>query len=143
MAFKKKNVERIYTKYKECNQGDVIVEGVYQRVIEGNYGIQHEFRHPAEEKVRVLNSSGHLNFLLHEYANFGDYCRVTYEGTTTLEKGKMKGKEAHQFSLEIDDEKFDPAFTRMEKKAQPGKEGALTEQEIDDTIDEALEDMSL
>jgi hypothetical protein len=140
MAFKKKNVERVYTKYKECNAGDVIVEGIYQRVVEGRYGIQHEFRHPDEEVARVLNSSGHLNFLLSEYANFGDYCRVTYEGSIKLDKGPMKGKDAHQFSLEIDDERFDPAFNRADEKAKiPNKGDNIATPELD----EALEDMSL
>lgn len=139
MAFKKKNVERVYTKYKECNEGDVLAEGVYQRVIEGRYGIQHEFRHPDEDKVRVLNSSGHLNYLLNTYAEFGDYCRITYEGSKILVKGPMKGKDSHQFSLEIDDDRFDPAFNRANNKPK------VPEKNEDEPapLDKELEDMSL
>jgi hypothetical protein len=143
MAFKKKNVDLKYLKFKYCTPGEIIAEGVYERQGESNYGINHHFR-TEENYVQVLNSSGHLNWLLNEYAVFGDFCRVTYEGSEILEKGKMKGREAHKFSLEIDDDKFDKSFTRdtsKQSKTPPPKSDSKNVQ--DEPIDEELEDMTL
>jgi hypothetical protein len=141
MAFKKKNVALKYLKFKECNPGDVIAEGVYERQGESNYGINHHFR-TDENYIQVLNSSAYLNSLLNEYAVFGDYCRVTYEGMKVLETGRMKGREAHQFSLEIDDDKFDKSFTRDTSKQGKTPPKSETSEEAP-SVDEDLENMTL
>lgn len=141
MAFKKKNVDIKYLKFNECNPGDVIAEGIYEKQGESNYGINHHFR-TDENYIQVLNSSGHLNYLLNEYAVFGDYCRVTYEGMEVLEKGKMKGREAHKFSLEIDDDKFDKSFTRDTSKQGKTPPKSDTSEEAP-SVDEDLENMTL
>lgn len=141
MAFKKRNVEKSFLKYKECSKGDILVEGVYEKQGEDNFhNISHEFR-TEDNIIQVLNSSGHLNYLLNEYAVFGDFCRVTYEGMITLEKGRMKGKDSHTFSLEIDDEKFDKSFVRDTSKKD--KTPPASESEEAPKCDEDLEDMSL
>lgn len=142
MAFKKKNVDKKFLKYKECSVGDILVEGVYEKQGEDNFGgITHEFRTDNNE-IQVLNSAGHLNYLMNEYAVFGDYCRITYEGTVTLEKGRMKGKDSHTFTIEIDDEKFDKSFVRdtsKQGKTPPASEAKEEAPKCDDD----LEDMTL
>lgn len=144
MAFKKKNVEKNFLKYKECDKGQVLVEGVYEKQGSDNFGNKtHEFR-TDDNEIQVLNSSGHLNYLMNEYASFGDYCKVTYEGTITLDKGPMKGKDSHTFTLEIDDDKFDKSFARNEttKKKTPPVNSAATSED-DESSDSELEDMTL
>lgn len=120
MAFKKKNVEKKYApKYKECQKGDLIAEGVYEKCGEDNFGNPTYELRTEDNTIIVANSSGHLNYLMNEYAQFGDYCRITYEGTTVITKGRMKGKDSHVFTLEIDDERFDTSFTKdVTKKAK-------------------------
>lgn len=143
MAFKKKNVDKKFLKYKDCEFGQVLVEGVYEKAYQGTYGVQYDFR-TDDDFIQVLNSSGHLNYLLNEYASFGDYCKITYEGSKVLEKGPMKGKDAHQFSLEIDDDRFDKSFARNgvlpeKKPTPPAKDESVKEE----TCDSELEDMTL
>lgn len=72
--------------------------------------MQHIF--VTEEGEICLNSSGHLNHLLDKYAFEGAKCNVTYAGKVLLTKGNMKGKEAHNFELEIDDADKAPVRTR-------------------------------
>lgn len=104
MAFQKVAGARKYFKYAECEQGQrLVVEGLYVGPEQGKYGVQHVFKQKDKEVV-VLNSSGHLNWLLENYASAGtSLCNVIYDGKTVLDKGPMKGKEAHRFELEIDD----------------------------------------
>jgi len=143
MAFKKKNVEKNFLKYKECNEGDIVAEGIFEKCGEDNYGNPtYEFR-TEDNKIQVLNSSGHLNYLLNEYAVFGDFCRVTYEGMIKLEKGKRKGKDSHTFTLEIDDEKFDKSFVRDTSKQSKRKELEAEKEPTEVIEEEDLENMSL
>jgi hypothetical protein len=104
MAFQKLNVPKKFYQYKNMEANDVLCEGTYVKVGEDKFGgVTHEFRDAQEDVVHVLNSSGHLNFLMREYAQFGDYCRVTYKGKEKLPKtSKFAGKESHVFDLEID-----------------------------------------
>jgi hypothetical protein len=103
MAFQKLNVEKKFYQYKNLKDGETF-EGTYVKVGKDKFGgITHEFRDAEEDVIHVLNSSGHLNFLMREHAQLGDYCRVTYKGKTELPKSsKFAGKESHNFDLEID-----------------------------------------
>lgn len=102
MAFKKVGGARRFIKYSECKPGQVLVDGKFIRTEEGRFGLNHIFQEGDGELV--LNSSGHLNWLLETYGFEGAVCRVTYQGKEKLTKGNMKGKEAHRFELEIDDD---------------------------------------
>jgi hypothetical protein len=138
MAFKKKNVDKKFLKYSDCTENEVIAEGVYEKTGESKFGITHEFR-TEENFMQVLNSAGHLNYLLNEYAVFGDYCKVTYDGIVVLEKGAMKGKNSHNFTLEIDDDKFDTSFARDTSKQSK----TPPKSDSEPTCDVNLEDMTL
>lgn len=76
---------------------------MYQGPEEGKFGIQHVFRQDNGEIV-VLNSAGHLNWLLENHAPTGSLCNVSYAEKILLTKGAFKGKDAHNFELEVDDE---------------------------------------
>lgn len=105
MAFKKVEAgNNKYIKYADCEVDDVIAEGIYTGSREGQYGIQHYVRQDDGTTV-VLNSAGHLNFLLKDgNVRKGDLIQVTYCGTEKLEKGKYKNKDVHKFELAIDED---------------------------------------
>lgn len=93
-----------YVKYAECEEGQVLATGTYLGPRQGTYGVQHQIREDNGD-VTVLNSSGHLNFLLENEITKGDYIQVVYKGTELLKKGKFKGKEMHQFEVFIDEDR--------------------------------------
>lgn len=90
-----------FVKYAESKPGQVLAEGTYLTTKEGTYGPQHHFRTDLGDTV-VLNSSGILNKRLADHVSRGDQVRITYNGKTTLAAGKFKGKEAHDFIVEVD-----------------------------------------
>lgn len=106
MAFQKVSAKVVYHKYAECKPGQKLVdEGVYKGPIEGKFGIEHKFIQTNGETV-ILNSSGHLNWLMENKAMVGSMCNVYYKEKTKLTKGKFAGKDSHNFELEIDNERF-------------------------------------
>jgi len=111
MAFKRVNGERTYFKYAACNKDDMLVkEGLYVGEVEGKYGVEHIFKQEHDGKTVVLNHSGHLDWLLKEYATPGrTLCNVIYDEKVILTKGAMTGKPAHRFHLEVDDGKGEKA----------------------------------
>lgn len=51
----------------------------------------------------VLNNAGQLNKGVEKLAE-GDFIKVTYQGTSEIEKGKYAGKDAHLIDVEIVEE---------------------------------------
>lgn len=101
-----------YISYKDAKPGDLLVEGTYAKKemvpgFEGKGTVpQFTFITLTGEKV-ILNSAGHLNYLLDKEAKEGDYVRLTYLGKETLrdkKTGKLSTKASHQFELEVADE---------------------------------------
>lgn len=120
MAFKQVAGARTYYKYAECTDGQKLVDdGEFVGTEEGKFGVQHIFRQ-RDSKVVCLNSAGHLNWLVDNHVKPGSRCNVYYAGKTTLTKGAMAGKEAHNFSLEIDDEAAVTAPAELPKVAVSG-----------------------
>ena len=128
MAFKKVSGTKKYYKYTECTPNQKLVDdGDYVGETQGKFGVQHEFRQKNGEIV-VLNSAGHLNWLLNEHLIEGQRCNVFYAEKKMLTKGPFKGKEAHTFELEIDDEI--PGKTQVFKDS-PAKEFPLAADDSD------------
>jgi hypothetical protein len=123
MAFKKVAGRRVYYKFKDCTPGQVLVNGGrYIGPEQGKYGIQHIFLEDDGTKTVVLNSSGHLNWLLENYATSGkSLCNVIYSERVLLTKGAMAGKEAHNFELEIDDGDNTPVVKHKEVLPESAK----------------------
>ena len=123
--FRKVAGSRKYFKYAECEDGQLLVKaGVYAGPEEGKFGVQHVFKQQDGEIV-VLNSSGHLNWLLDSHAAPGTLCNVFYKGRHMLTKGAFKGKEAHNFELEVDD-----AYSTPKRHAEAAPEAALSVDDI-------------
>jgi hypothetical protein len=105
MAFQKVGSGKFkFIKYKDAEEGQILAEGTYLGTRQGQYGIQHQVKEDSGD-ITVLNSAGHLNFLLENHVSRGDYIQVTYAGVETLEKGKFKGKEVHKFEVGVDPER--------------------------------------
>ena len=101
MAYEVISGAKKYFKYSECKKGDVLVDGgSYIGSEQGKFGIQHLF--DVAGTTTVLNSAGQLNKFIDEKLVSGDKVRVTYDGTFTLTKGQMAGKDCHQFIVERD-----------------------------------------
>lgn len=131
MAFKRVATGNFrYVKYKECEEGQVLATGVYLGHKPGMYGIQHQIKED-DGSIAVLNSSGQLNWQFENLVTPGAYVRVTYNGMITIEKGKMKGKESHQFLLDIDEERS------AEGSVAPVGNSSEAEEEEEDEEEEA------
>jgi hypothetical protein len=119
MAFVNVSAPTKYVKYSECNPEQILVQNaVYQGSEQGTYGIQHVFMEKKDNQRVVLNSAGLLNHLIEtRLAHLtAPLCRVVYKGKITLDKGAMKGKEAHQFELLVDEESLNANTVQAEKE---------------------------
>lgn len=97
MGYAEVGGQKTYYKYKECDVGQVLVEGTFRREFEGKFGTQYEFQKDDGEIV-VLNGSGQLKYKM-DFVKPNSKVKVVYDGEVTLTKGKMKGKSAHQFKV--------------------------------------------
>lgn len=77
----------------------------------------HDFKE-ADGTVVSLNAAGQLDYLLTSHAQLGDTVRIIYAGTNTLEKGRFKGKEAHNFELHLKDGPQRAATTAVETEEE-------------------------
>jgi len=82
----------------------VVAEGIFEGTVPNNFD-----ETKSDFKVRkdngdliILNSAGSLASQLAKVAP-GSYVRITYAGMKPMLKGKMKGKSAHSFIVEIAD----------------------------------------
>lgn len=105
VKLKKAGGPKKYFKYKECEAGQVLVEGTYLGTSPNKFGKENfEFKSADGSGVVCLNHAGHLAHLIESNLVVGQYCRITFEGKDILEKGAFAGKEVNKFSLEIADE---------------------------------------
>lgn len=113
--------QKIYKPWKEFVEGDWIV-GEYVGTHKDQYNKicriikveDAQFSDGFEEKCigknLVLNSNGMLDKAFEENAedlDTGAIIQVTYNGTSTIEKGKYAGKEAHLVEIDIVEEDVD------------------------------------
>jgi len=96
---------RSYRGWKNWTAGDILVGRFVNQSVDQydkpNYHIEVIETDFAEEeenveagKKLVLNSCGSLDYAM-EQVEIGMDIEIIYQGTTTLEKGKYKGKECH------------------------------------------------
>jgi hypothetical protein len=112
MGFQKIETNRRYVKYTQCKKGDVLVKnGTYVKSEENKMygGLNHLFREEEDGVITVLNKSGKLDWLIQTHLQPGSKCRITYQGKSVVSKGKFAGRDANDFSLEVDEGAFDSA----------------------------------
>ena len=116
-----------YPKYKECEPGDVLVEGEYLQNFQGMYGVQYKFRSRSGGFV-VLGKSGNLDYKM-EFVEPGSLVKITYEGEEILKTGKYKGRHCHQFSVMVA-----PQKDKDSKGSHPHDENSHADDILDDLI---------
>ena len=86
----------------EAGTTGVVAEGIYEGTLPNNFD-----ESKSDYKVRlsdgtlaVLNSTGSLANQLGKVAT-GSYVRVNYNGMDAIKSGRMAGKKAHNFIVEI------------------------------------------
>lgn len=92
------------SKLEEDKINTVLVEGTFLESIPNHYdNSKLDFKFETEDgKSVVINAAGNLGYRM-KSINPGQYVRVTYEGKQEIASGKMKGKLAHNFDVEIGD----------------------------------------
>ena len=67
----------------------------------------------------VLNASGQLDKIMSRIA-FGDYVRVVFDGSSLIETGKYKGKQAYSFKVQVDPDRRKAVPVEPEAKVDYG-----------------------
>lgn len=110
------SVRALYRKWAEWDTGDVLI-GTYKgsqtdsydkpnwlvEIIDAQFGDKKAAKKFPEGEIIGLNSSGKLDKAM-ESVEVGEMIQVTYNGTSTIEKGKYKGKEAHDIEVDVVEE---------------------------------------
>lgn len=129
------SVRAVYRKWSEWETGDIIV-GKYKGSQIDNYDkpnwlieVEEAFFGDKKEQKKVigqvmgLNSSGKLDAAMKK-VEIGEMVQIEYKGMSTIEKGKFKGKDAHDIDVDLVEEDG----------------GDDDEEEIDEDEDEVDED---
>lgn len=80
----------------------VVAEGIYQGTTPNNFDdAKNDFKVLAEDgTLLILNSTGSLANQLAAVEE-GSYVRISYQGMQAMKKGRMAGKQAHSFIVEV------------------------------------------
>lgn len=80
----------------------VVAEGIYEGTVPNNFdSAKNDFKVRLEDgTLAILNSSGSLANQLNKVAT-GSYVRINYNGMQPMKSGKMAGKLAHAFIVEV------------------------------------------
>jgi hypothetical protein len=80
----------------------IVAQGVYQGTVANNFDDAKEDYKVLDDNGNtiILNSAGSLASQL-KRVKVGSYVRISYLGMKPMTKGKMKGKDAHSFIVEI------------------------------------------
>lgn len=93
-----------YVSASKLKKGDIAVTGIYAGTQPNTMEpTKLDFRFENQEdrkKITVLNGAGNLKTRMSD-VNPGDLIQVVYQGKEKVTKGKLAGKEVHQFSLNI------------------------------------------
>lgn len=94
-----------YIRAKELSENGtigVVAEGIYEGTTPNNFDdSKNDYKVKlGDGKLAILNSTGSLRNQLEKVAT-GSYVRVSYKGMEAIKKGKMAGKSAHSFLVEV------------------------------------------
>lgn len=139
------SVKATYRKWSEWDAGDILI-GTYKGSQTDSYDKPNwlievedaqftnaktakKFMPKGDEKVVIgLNSSGKLDQAM-EQVEMGDMVQIEYKGMSTIEKGKYKGKDAHDIEVDL-----------VEEDDEDDDEQDEDEETDDETEDEDEED---
>lgn len=92
-----------------------------------------------EKNIIGLNSSGKLDAAM-DKVEIGDMVQIEYKGMSTIEKGKYKGKDAHDIEVDLveeegdEDEDEDETDERYEKRTRGDSDDDDEEEEDEDDL---------
>ena len=101
MGYREVGGQKTYYKFKECEKGQTLVEGVFRREFDGKFGKQYEYQND-DGRIVVLNAAGNLRYKM-DFIKPDTKVKIVYDGEIKLDKGKMAGKMCHQFIVLTDD----------------------------------------
>lgn len=142
MGFREIAAKKEYIKPKECEPGEVVIEGFFVQEAINKFG-QTQFEFETDDgKIVVLNGSGLLKYKM-QFVHEGDYVQVIYDGMEVLSGGTMKGREAHQFTILTDDDRSRRKLTSVAstKKNQVKEEDYEDDLDVLDELDDDLDDL--
>lgn len=122
-------VRATYRPWKEWDENDIVV-GKFLAQKEDDYGnpswiIEIEEAMLKDKKLSkslvgqnlCLNSAGQLNKAM-EQVSVGEIVQVEYMGTSTIEKGKYKGKESHLMEVNVMVEEGEDAEEELDEEVE-------------------------
>lgn len=90
-----------YYKPSQMNKGDEFVGKYIESKIVGQYdSLAHFFERPETGERYAINNTGQLKHWM-EQIEPGSLVKLVYDGTSQLNKGKFKGKDAHNFKISV------------------------------------------
>jgi len=101
VQFKSVGGQKKYFKYAECEEGQLLVEGKFIGTSPNKFGKENFDFRPEEGPIVSLNHAGQLAYLMDNYVREGDTVQVIYDGKGILDKGAFKGKEVHNFKVNV------------------------------------------
>jgi hypothetical protein len=137
------SVKATYRKWSEWDAGDILI-GTYKGSQTDSYDkpnwlvevedaqftnakVAKKLLPKGDEKTVIgLNSSGKLDAAM-EQVEIGDMVQIEYKGMSTIEKGKYKGKDAHDIEVDLIEEDVED-------------DDDEDDDEVDDSDDESDED---
>lgn len=107
MALRDANPSKKFIKLADHKADDLLVMGTYLgfELGTGKFASTKTHFFKSEEGMRVGICGRHLNYIIDNEICEGDFCHVTYLGKQSFERNGERD-EAHQFKVQIDDEKF-------------------------------------
>ena len=100
IVFKKKEFNKRYVKLANHKKGDILVEGRYLGITPNKFGGENFEFQPETGSIISINGSGKLSYMMKSVSE-GDIVRLIYLGKSLLTDGPFKGKEAHDFEMEV------------------------------------------
>lgn len=130
------SVRALYRKWAEWDAGDILI-GTYKgsqtdsydkpnwlvEIVDVQFGDKKAAKKFPVDEIIGLNSSGKLDKAM-ESVEVGEMIQVTYNGTSTIEKGKYKGKDAHDIEVDV-----------VEEDGEETEDDADEESEDDEDVD--------
>lgn len=88
----------------ETGKTGVVAEGIYEGTQPNNFDdTKNDYKVRLEDgTLAILNRTGSLDNQLRQVAA-GTYVRINYNGMETIKSGRMQGKSAHSFIVEVAD----------------------------------------
>lgn len=107
MAYKMFSPNKTYVKYRDCEDGDVLVEGIYigKEVSQKYKNLQYTFKQTVDGSLVCLNATTSLNKWIDAEVSEGDQVFIRYVTRGIVKTGAMAGKEYIQLEMGVDKER--------------------------------------